>query len=129
MHLFVTPRLKILTLIAATALAILAFLPGCASTPTEKWAHAQIALNTVENSLVDLNAHGVLDDKDFTASKKFVYPARAALDEAASKLPDGGGTFTALLDEAKAAIAEAQRIESAARASQPKTAARPPPAK
>lgn len=129
MHLFMTPRLKILTLIAATALAILAFLPGCAATPTEKWAQAQIALNTVENALVDLNASGVVSDKDFRESRKYVYPARAALDSAAAQLPEGGGTFTALLADAKAAIAEAQRIESEALAARAKTAARPPPAK
>lgn len=128
MNPFVTPRLKILALIAATAIAILACLPGCGTTPTQKWAEAQIALNTVENSLVDLNSHGIISDEDFVASKKYVYPARSALDAAEAQLPEGGGTFSDLLTMAKAAIVEAKRIEAEGLAAQTKAMARPPPA-
>ena len=128
MFIFVTPRLKILTIIAATALALLACLPGCAATPTQRWAEARIALNTVQNSLVDLNANGLLSDEDFVATRQFVKPARAALDAAEAQLPEGSGTFVDLLTMANAAVTELQRIETAGIAAQTPATARPPPA-
>lgn len=79
---------------------------GCGTTPTQQWASTAIALTAAEETLADMHQHGLIGDKLLVDVADFgVKPARAALDKAKDRLPDGGFNFDQLMATAKAGLA------------------------
>lgn len=117
-----------LALLVIPLLLLVASVAGCAASPTQQWAEARITLNTAQDALVDLHAAGVITDKDLVATEPIVKPARAALDAAEARLPDGGPTFEGLLQVALAAVTKLKELEAERIADATREVERPPPA-
>lgn len=96
--------------IASVSILILiaAFIAGCATSPTAKWAQAREALTTAQDVLVLQHESGRVNDVDFVRIGEYFAPARAALDQAAVYLPDGGKSFEDRLSVVKAFIKQMQ---------------------
>ena len=89
---------------------LLTLLAACSATPTQRWAEARIALTAAQDTIVDLYEANLISDAEMASTEPVIKPARRALEVAESKLPEGGPTFEQLLDMARAAVEELQRI-------------------
>src|SRR4051812_25969554 len=96
-------------------------LSACSATPTQKWAAAREALTTAETQATSAAKAGKLTSSEIVVIDVGFQSARAALDDAAKRLPDGDGPFKADMNLVSAILMRLSERYLAPPTSQPAT--------
>lgn len=83
-------------LIASVIVLALCSIAGCAATPEDRWFQQREAL-TAANRIYLANLSGMSSD-EIVRRGELLQAARASLDEARTRLPEGGPAFDTALD-------------------------------
>lgn len=90
------PRTTNRSLLFLAVVLALTAAAGCAATPEDRWYQQREALTTANR--VYLAQRPEMSDEQIILHGELLQAARASLEEAKAKLPDGGPTFDATLD-------------------------------
>jgi hypothetical protein len=93
------------------AAIVLLSLPGCAATPTQRWAQARETLTATQDTTLTLYDAGLVTKDQLIAMDPYVRSVRVALAVAETDLPDGGNGFDSQLEAAQAALAELRKLQ------------------
>ncbi len=98
---------------------MLGALTACSATPTQKWAAAREALTAAETQATTAAKAGKLTPGEITLIDVGFQSARAALDDASKRLPDGDGPFKADMNLVMAIVARLEQHYLAPPTTQP----------
>lgn len=100
-------------------LAVILLSVGCAAkTPRARWAQQRDTLTRVQDTIGVAHDFGLIDDREIVKAGAWSQAARRALDDAETRLPDGGATFDMLLGIAGNYLEHMHALEQSANGGQ-----------